>query len=38
MNSPTEKTERFIQLLEYADSRTEIALKHFYNYLDTARH
>ncbi|UXW03526.1 hypothetical protein IXO792_14400 [Xanthomonas oryzae pv. oryzae] len=35
---PTEKTERFIQLLEYADSRTEIALKHFYNYLDTARH
>ncbi|WP_227479937.1 hypothetical protein [Xanthomonas vasicola] len=35
---PTENTERFIELLKYADSRIEIALEHFYKYLDTARH
>lgn len=32
-----ENADRFIELLEYADSRIEVALKHFYDYLSVAR-
>ncbi|QIE16763.1 hypothetical protein IXO1088_017805 [Xanthomonas oryzae pv. oryzae] len=35
---PPDSVDNFIQLLEYADSRIEIALKHFYKYLAAARH
>jgi len=34
---PTRDTDRFIELLEYANSRIEMALKHFYDYLSVAR-